>query len=228
MNKKIIAIDGYAATGKSTQAKRLAKVLNFTYIDTGAMYRAVTLFGFNQAAKGSVDLNLLNESLNQITIRFEEGAEEQQTFLNDANVTKAIRDPKINQYVSQVASQEAVRTFLTEQQQLLVADKGVVMDGRDIGTVVFPHAACKFFLTASVEVRAKRRYLEQREAGVEESLDEVLFNVKARDDQDASRAIAPLQKAKDAIEIDVSNLTLEQVFDELYAYAVQKLEIGLQ
>ncbi|MDA9015173.1 (d)CMP kinase [Flavobacteriaceae bacterium] len=228
MNKKIIAIDGYAATGKSTQAKRLAKVLNFTYIDTGAMYRAVTLFGFNQAPKGSVDLNLLNESLNQITIRFEEGAEEQQTFLNDANVTKAIRDPKINQYVSQVAAQEAVRTFLTEQQQLLVADKGVVMDGRDIGTVVFPHAACKFFLTASVEVRAKRRYLEQREAGVEESLDEVLFNVKARDDQDASRAIAPLQKAKDAIEIDVSNLTLEQVFDELYAYAVQKLEIGLQ
>ncbi|MDB3862077.1 (d)CMP kinase [Flavobacteriaceae bacterium] len=228
MNKKIIAIDGYAATGKSTQAKRLAKVLNFTYIDTGAMYRAVTLFGFNQAPKGSVDLNLLNESLNQITIRFEEGAEEQQTFLNDANVTKAIRDPKINQYVSQVAAQEAVRTFLTEQQQLLVADKGVVMDGRDIGTVVFPHAACKFFLTASVEVRAKRRYLEQREAGVEESLDEVLFNVTARDDQDASRAIAPLQKAKDAIEIDVSNLTLEQVFDELYAYAVQKLEIGLQ
>ncbi len=228
MNKKIIAIDGYAATGKSTQAKRLAKVLNFTYIDTGAMYRAVTLFGFNQAPKGSVDLNLLNESLNQITIRFEEGAEEQQTFLNDANVTKAIRDPKINQYVSQVAAQEAVRTFLTEQQQLLVTDKGVVMDGRDIGTVVFPHAACKFFLTASVEVRAKRRYLEQREAGVEESLDEVLFNVKARDDQDASRAIAPLQKAKDAIEIDVSNLTLEQVFDELYAYAVQKLEIGLQ
>lgn len=228
MNKKIIAIDGYAATGKSTQAKRLAKVLNFTYVDTGAMYRAVTLFGFNQAPKGSVDLNLLNESLNQITIRFEEGAEEQQTFLNDANVTKAIRDPKINQYVSQVAAQEAVRTFLTEQQQLLVADKGVVMDGRDIGTVVFPHAACKFFLTASVEVRAKRRYLEQREAGVEESLDEVLFNVKARDDQDASRAIAPLQKAKDAIEIDVSNLTLEQVFDELYAYAVQKLEIGLQ
>lgn len=228
MNKKIIAIDGYAATGKSTQAKRLAKVLNFTYVDTGAMYRAVTLFGFNQAPKGSVDLNLLNESLNQIMIRFEEGAEEQQTFLNDANVTKAIRDPKINQYVSQVAAQEAVRTFLTEQQQLLVADKGVVMDGRDIGTVVFPHAACKFFLTASVEVRAKRRYLEQREAGVEESLDEVLFNVKARDDQDASRAIAPLQKAKDAIEIDVSNLTLEQVFDELYAYAVQKLEIGLQ
>lgn len=228
MNKKIIAIDGYAATGKSTQAKRLAKVLNFTYVDTGAMYRAVTLFGFNQAPKGSVDLNLLNESLNQITIRFEEGAEEQQTFLNDTDVTKAIRDPKINQYVSQVAAQEAVRTFLTEQQQLLVADKGVVMDGRDIGTVVFPHAACKFFLTASVEVRAKRRYLEQREAGVEESLDEVLFNVKARDDQDASRAIAPLQKAKDAIEIDVSNLTLEQVFDELYAYAVQKLEIGLQ
>ena len=192
------------------------------------MYRAVTLFGFNQAPKGSVDLNLLNESLNQITIRFEEGAEEQQTFLNDANVTKAIRDPKINQYVSQVSAQEAVRTFLTEQEQLLVAEKGVVRDGRDIGTVVFPHAACKFFLTASVEVRAKRRYLEQREAGVEESLDEVLFNVKARDDQDASRAIAPLQKAKDAIEIDVSNLTLEQVFDELYAYAVQKLEIGLQ
>ena len=132
-------------------------------------------------------------------------------------MTKAIRDAEVNKWVSQVASQEAVRTFLTTQQQLLGADQAVVMDGRDIGTVVFPNANCKFFLTATAEIRAKRRHLEQLEAGLEESFEAVLHNVKTRDEQDVSRAIAPLQKAKDALEIDVSALSKDEVFEILYA-----------
>lgn len=226
MNNIIIAIDGYSATGKSTQAKHIAKALNYTYVDTGAMYRAVTLFGFHQQTKGSVDLKLLNKSLDQISIHFEDGANEQQTFLNDKNITKAIRDPKVNKFVSQVASQEAVRSFLTNQQQLLGAAKGVVMEGRDIGTVVFPQAECKFFLTASAEVRAKRRYDEQFEKRIDESFEKVLYNVKARDDQDATRAFAPLRKAEDAVEIDVSNLTINEVFDVLYTQVIQKIELS--
>ena len=224
MNKLIIAIDGLAATGKSTQAKRLSKAFGFIYVDTGAMYRAVTLFGFNQFPKGSVDLSLLNDSLDQILIHFEEVEGKQQTFLNGKNVTKAIRAAEVNKWVSQVASQEAVRTFLTKQQQLIGADRGVVMDGRDIGTVVFPDAQCKFFLTATPEVRAKRRYQEQLEAGLSGTFDEVLNNVKTRDKQDQTRTIAPLQKAQDAIEIDVSNLSIDEVFEILHTAVLKKHE----
>jgi cytidylate kinase len=223
MNKLIIAIDGFAATGKSTQAKRLAKALNYTYVDTGAMYRAVTLFALEQPPEGNLDFDLLNRSLDQIQIHFEEGAEEQQTFLNGKNVSQAIRDPKINQHVSKVAAQKEVRSFLSKTQKLLGANKGVVMDGRDIGTAVFPQAECKFFLTATPEVRAMRRYQEQVQAGVDESYEAVLASVKARDEQDTTRAYAPLKKAEDALEIEVSNLTIEEVFDLLYAHVSKQL-----
>ena len=216
MDKLIIAIDGYSATGKSTHAKALAKKLNFTYVDTGAMYRAVTLFGLNQNPKNIIDLRLLNNSLNQIKIHFEEGDEEQQTFLNNENVTKVIRDPRVNKTVSRVAAQKPIRSFLNDQQHLLALDKNLVMDGRDIGTVVFPNSLCKFFLIANAEVRAKRRYLEQLEVGLEESLEEVLQNINSRDNQDESRVTSPLQKANDAIEIDVSNLNIDGVFNILY------------
>ena len=145
MDKLIIAIDGYSATGKSTHAKALAKKLNFTYVDTGAMYRAVTLFGLNQNPKNIIDLRLLNNSLNQIKIHFEEGDEEQQTFLNNENVTKVIRDPRVNKNVSRVAAQKPIRSFLNDQQHLLALDKNLVMDGRDIGTVVFPNSFCSRF-----------------------------------------------------------------------------------
>ena len=145
MKKIIIAIDGHAATGKSTQAKRLAKTLGYTYVDTGAMYRAVTLFGLNQDPKGGIEMNKLIQSLDQIRIYFEEVEGVQQTFLNGLNVTQSIRDPKVNEFVSQVAANESVRTFLSKQQQRMGEGKGVVMDGRDIGTVVFPNAECKFF-----------------------------------------------------------------------------------
>ncbi len=223
MNKLIIAIDGYAATGKSTQAKRLANALNYTYVDTGAMYRAVTLFALDQEPKGSVDLELLCRSLDQIKIHFEGSAGKQQTFLNGVNVSQAIRDPKINEYVSKVAAQKAVRSFLSKQQKALGADKGIVMDGRDIGTVVFPLAECKFFLTATPEVRAKRRHQEQLLAGLQESYDEVLLSVKDRDSQDTSRAFAPLLKAEDAVEIDVSDLTIEQVYEQLYTQVLKRI-----
>jgi len=224
MDKLIIAIDGYSATGKSTHAKSLAKKLNCTYLDTGAMYRAVTLFGLNQKPKNVIDLHLLNRSLNQIKIHFEKVNKEQQTFLNNENVSKAIRHTLINKNVSKVAAQKAVRSFLTDQQHLLALEKDLVMDGRDIGTVVFPNAFCKFFLTANAEVRAKRRYLEQLKVGLEESLEEVLQNIRARDNQDKSRVISPLKKANDAIEIDVSNLNIDEVFDILYKEVLKKLE----
>ena len=223
MNKLIITIDGFAATGKSTQAKRLAKALNYNYVDTGAMYRAVTLFALEQPPEGNLDFDLLNRSLDQIQIHFEEGAEEQQTFLNGINVSQAIRDPKINQHVSKVAAQKEVRSFLSNTQKLLGANKGVVMDGRDIGTAVFPQAECKFFLSATPEVRAMRRYQEQVQAGVDESYEAVLASVKARDEQDTTRAYAPLKKAEDALEIEVSNLTIEEVFDLLYAHVSKQL-----
>ena len=224
MDKLIIAIDGYAGTGKSSQAIRLAKKLNYTYIDTGAMYRAVTLFGLNQEPRGTIDLNLLNHSLNHINIHFEEVKKENQTFLNNKNVTKAIREPRVLKYVSIVAAQKAIRSFLTRKQQLLGKDKGVVIDGRDIGTVVFPLASCKFFLIAAAEVRAKRRYLEQRKIGIKETYEDVLTNITKRDNQDKSRTISPLKKAKDAIEIDVSTLNIDEVFHILYKQVLEKLE----
>ncbi len=224
MDKLIIAIDGYAGTGKSSQAIRLAKKLNYTYIDTGAMYRAVTLFGLNQEPRGTIDLNLLNHSLNHINIHFEEVKKENQTFLNNKNVTKAIREPRVLKYVSKVAAQKAIRSFLTKKQQFLGKDKGVVIDGRDIGTVVFPLASCKFFLTAAAEVRAKRRYLEQQKIGIKETYEDVLANINKRDNQDKSRTISPLKKAKDAIEIDVSTLNIDEVFHVLYKQVLEKLE----
>ena len=224
MDKLIIAIDGYAGTGKSSQAIRLAKKLNYTYIDTGAMYRAVTLFGLNQEPRGTIDLNLLNHSLNHINIHFEEVKKENQTFLNNKNVTKAIREPRVLKYVSKVAAQKAIRSFLTKKQQFLGKDKGVVIDGRDIGTVVFPLASCKFFLTAAAEVRAKRRYLEQQKIGIKETYEDVLTNIIKRDNQDKSRTISPLKKAKDAIEIDVSTLNIDEVFHILYNQVLEKLK----
>ena len=224
MDKLIIAIDGYAGTGKSSQAIRLAKKLKYTYIDSGAMYRAVTLYGLNQEPRGTIDFNLLNHSLNHINIHFEEVKKENQTFLNNKNVTKAIREPRVLKYVSKVAAEKAVRSFLTRKQQFLGKDKGVVIDGRDIGTEVFPLASCKFFLTADAEVRARRRYLEQEKIGIKETFEDVLINITKRDNQDKSRTISPLKKAEDAIEIDVSTLNIDEVFHILYNQVLEKLK----
>jgi len=225
MKKLIIAIDGHAATGKSTQAKRLAKKLGYVYVDTGAMYRAITLFAYQQEPVGEIDYNLLQLSLDQIQIHFEGKADAQQIFLNGKEVTKAIRKPEINNLVSQVAAKEPIRFFLKKLQRELGANKGIVMDGRDIGTVVFPEAACKFFLTANATVRAQRRYEEQLAQGHEESFEAVLTNLKSRDALDETRSVAPLKKAADAVEIDVSNQTIEEVFELLYAQVLEKLAL---
>ncbi len=222
MNKINIAIDGAAATGKSTLAKRLAKALDYIYIDTGAMFRAITFFGLEQHPKGEINVPLLVASLSEISIHFEETLSGQRTFLNGVDVTQALRNPEINAKVSAVAVLPEIRSFLLDIQQQLGEDKGVVMDGRDIGTVVFPKAECKFFLTASPEIRARRRFNEQLADGIDESYEAVLQNVKARDHQDSTRAIAPLTKAVDALEIDVSDLSIEAVFQVMTHHISEK------
>jgi CMP/dCMP kinase len=222
MNKINIAIDGAAATGKSTLAKRLAKALDYIYIDTGAMFRAITFFGLEQHPKGEINVPLLVASLSEISIHFEETPSGQRTFLNGVDVTQALRNPEINAKVSAVAVLPEIRSFLLDIQQQLGEDKGVVMDGRDIGTVVFPKAECKFFLTASPEIRARRRFNEQLADGIDESYEAVLQNVKARDHQDSTRAIAPLTKAVDALEIDVSDLSIEAVYQVMTHHISEK------
>ena len=223
MGKIIIAIDGYAATGKSSQAKLLAATLGYTYIDTGAMYRAVTLFALRQQPQGEVEPEGLIESLQNITITFQSKDSEQLTFLNGENVTDAIRSTQVTEHVSSIAKIPEVRSFLVAQQKALGQKKGIVMDGRDIGTVVFPNAECKFFLTASPEVRAQRRHLEQVEKGIKEDFEDVLDNITSRDLLDSTRAVSPLKKASDAIEIDVSTLSIKEVYDKLWSHIKNKI-----
>ncbi len=223
MGKIIIAIDGYAATGKSSQAKLLAATLGYTYIDTGAMYRAVTLFALRQQPQGEVETERLIESLQNITITFQSKDSEQLTFLNGENVTDAIRSTQVTEHVSSIAKIPEVRSFLVAQQKALGQKKEIVMDGRDIGTVVFPNAECKFFLTASPEVRAQRRHLEQVEKGIKEDFEDVLDNITSRDLLDSTRAVSPLKKASDAIEIDVSTLSIKEVYGKLWSHIKDKI-----
>jgi cytidylate kinase len=222
--KIIIAIDGYAATGKSSQAKLLANFFNYTYIDSGAMYRAVTYYALHQNPKGEINFHLLLSSLGNIKIHFEYTDEGQQTFLNGKNISKNIRSVGVDNQVSNVASNADIRYFLVAQQKIMGIKKEIIMDGRDIGTVVFPSAECKFFLTASPEIRAKRRYDEQLKTGIKNSYKEVLQNVIIRDYQDTTREITPLKKAKDATAIDVSDLSLDEVFQILKTKIISKLK----
>ena len=215
MQKIIVAIDGFASTGKSSLAKRLAETLNYTYIDSGAMYRAVTYFALQ---KGHFDQKKLIAQLDQIEIYFKYSKSGHQTFLNGLNISKEIRLSEVTEQVSKVSKILEVRSLLVTQQQKLGAKKGIIMDGRDIGTVVFPKAECKFFLKASPEIRAKRRHLEQIEAGNNESFGSVLSNIKDRDLMDTTRKFSPLTKADDAIEIDVSDMNLEEVYQQLWEH----------
>lgn len=213
MKKIIIAIDGYSSTGKSTIAKSVAKQLNYIYIDTGAMYRAVTYYALKHGliTKKSFESKTLIEQLPNLTIGFKFNPQLQfaEVYLNEINVESEIRTLKVSQFVSQVAAVSEVRKKLVEQQQSMGKDKGLVMDGRDIGTVVFPKAELKIFMTASPEIRAKRRYKELLERGHNLSFDEVLNNLISRDHIDSTREDSPLVKAEDAIEIDNSNLSIE-------------------
>ena len=215
MKKIIIAIDGFAATGKSTVAKKIANSLGYVYIDTGAMYRSVTYFGQKQNDGEGIDVMQLVDSLSQLKIHFENSEQGQQTFLNDENITVKIREAKVTNAVSDIASVKEIRDFLVTQQRQMGKDKGLVMDGRDIGTVVFPGAESKFFLTASPEIRAKRRHKEQLEAGNLETYEAVLENIKSRDHQDSTRLINPLRKAESAVEIEVSNLSIDEVYEQM-------------
>ena len=223
MSKIIIAIDGFSSTGKSTVAKQLAKNLNYIYVDTGAMYRAVAYFALENNLIGDgffKEDDLVNRLEDiRITFKFNETAGFAEVYLNGENIEAAIRTLKISKYVSPVATLSAVRRKLVEQQQLMGKDKGIVMDGRDIGTVVFPEAELKIFMTASAETRAKRRYKELTDRGHELSYEDVLENVTTRDHIDSTREDSPLVKAEDAIEIDNSDLTIEEQLDTIVGLA---------
>lgn len=220
MKKIIVAIDGLAATGKSTLAKRLAKELNYTYINTGAMYRAITYY----ALENNLDQIDLISVLPDLSIRFEEENNSQKALLNDEDITNELHSMKVANQVSIIASIPKVREFLVDQQRKMGIQKGIVMDGRDIGTVVFPEAECKFFLTANVEIRAQRRVDELHQLGNSASYDKVVENLVSRDNTDSNRDISPLTKALDAITVDVSELTLEEVYSILKGRVMTILE----
>jgi len=219
MKKINIAIDGHSSCGKSTLAKALAAKLHYLYIDSGAMYRAVTLYFLN---KGT-DINnaeAVKAHLEEITISFKNHNGENRTLLNDADVSEEIRSMAINNFVSPVAAISSVRKKLVHQQQIIGSKKGVVMDGRDIGTVVFPDAEIKIFLTANIETRAQRRFDELRRKGNAVSLEEIKYNLAERDRIDSNRLDSPLKQAQDAILLDNSNLTpIEQC---LFVYNLTK------
>lgn len=212
-----IAIDGFSSTGKSTLAKQLAKHLGYVYVDTGAMYRAVTLYAMQNGlvSETHLDPSGLIKNLSSIKLHFVYNATLgfAEMFLNDVNVENEIRTIDVSRLVSKIAEISEVRSKLVEQQQEMGLKKAIVMDGRDIGTVVFPDAELKLFMTASPHTRAQRRYDELIEKGQKVTYDEVLQNVQERDYIDTHREDSPLVKAADAIEIDNSTLTKEEQFD---------------
>jgi len=215
METTVIAIDGYASTGKSTLSKRLATHLGFTYVDTGYMFRVIALLVIekNWLNDNEIMLAPLAAALPQLEFSWiDQPNGEKQMAINGKIYGEELRTPQVSNLVSQVATIPAVRTHLLEQQRALSKAASVVMDGRDIGTVVFPNAQHKFFLNASAAIRAQRRFDEMQLKGITGSYEEVLANVIERDRLDSSRAIAPLKKAKDAIAIDTSSLTVDQVF----------------
>lgn len=221
MKKITIAIDGFSSCGKSTMAKDLAKEIGYIYVDTGAMYRSVTLYALRHNlfnADGSIREEELKAQMKNIDISFQlnKTTGRPDTFLNGENVEKDIRSMEVSSHVSPIAALPFVRAALVAQQQRMGAGKGIVMDGRDIGTVVFPDAELKIFVTASAEVRAQRRYDELKAKGMEANFNDILKNVEERDYIDSHRATSPLHKAPDAIELDNSNLTIAQQQQWLY------------
>lgn len=217
MKNITIAIDGFSSTGKSTLAKQLAKELSYVFVDTGAMYRAVTLYAMqhNLISATQFDIEALIKSLPNITLSFQfnQNLGFAEMYLNNVNVEADIRTIEVSGFVSKVAEVSQVRSKLVEQQQKMGKNKGIVMDGRDIGTVVFPDAELKIFMTASAETRAQRRFDELFSKGDSVTFEEILKNVQERDYIDSHRADSPLVIAQDAIEIDNSYITREEQFD---------------
>ncbi|HEC2156992.1 (d)CMP kinase [Staphylococcus delphini] len=207
-----IALDGPAAAGKSTIAKRVAAQLSMIYVDTGAMYRAITYYYLNNKERFTDFTSLIAE----IDLRLGYDAEKgQRVFLNGNDVTDFLRENDVTQNVSYVSSIKEVRQFLVQAQQKLAAEKGIVMDGRDIGTTVLPDAEVKVYMIASVEERAERRYKDNQERGIESSIEQLKKDIAERDAYDMNREISPLRKAEDAIEIDTTGLSIEQVTDKI-------------
>jgi cytidylate kinase len=223
----IIAIDGFSSTGKSTIAKLLAKKYNYIYVDTGAMYRAVTLFakqnnfvGKEFLDKEKLILNLKNISL---SFQFNKDLGFAEMYLNNVNVEKEIRTLEISQLVSKVSTISAVRSKLVFEQQIMGENSGIVMDGRDIGTVVFPNAELKIFMTASADKRATRRYKELVDRGDKVNYKDILFNVEERDRIDSTREDSPLMKADDAIGFDNSDMGIKEQFDTICTLVDQRI-----
>ncbi len=213
MKKIVIAIDGFSSCGKSTMAKDLAREIGYIYIDSGAMYRAVTLYCIENGIfdkDNNIDESLLKGKIGEVNISFKLNPETKvpQTFLNGVNVENKIRTMEVSSKVSYIAAIGFVREALVNQQQLMGNEKGIVMDGRDIGTTVFPDAELKIFVTASAEVRAQRRYDELKVKGQSASFEEILHNVEERDRIDQTREVSPLRKADDAILLDNSHMTI--------------------
>jgi cytidylate kinase len=223
MKKIIVAIDGFSSTGKSTLAKQLAKRLGYTYIDSGAMYRAITLY-FLRHEIALTDKTQISNAIEKITLHFENN----EICLNEENVEKEIRSMEISNLVSEVSALEAVRTFAVAQQQKIGKKKGLVMDGRDIGTTVFPHAELKIYLHANEKTRTQRRFDEMKVKNSLITLDEVRDNLKHRDLIDSTREISPLKKAADAIVLDNSELTMEEQLEISYNWVMERKQSNIK
>ena len=222
MNNKglVIAIDGFSSTGKSSISKVVADTLGLIHIDTGAMYRAITLFGLRnfKNEKQEINLSKLLQNLNEISLEFRENSGKLEIYLNGENVSKEIRTTEVSDNVSLIAKHPEVRARLVVLQRDIAEKQGVIMDGRDIGTVVLPDADYKFFLTASADERARRRFLELQSLGIETTIEEVKQNLIERDRIDSEREISPLKQAEDAILIDNTNLNKEETIDLILSY----------
>lgn len=221
--KPVIAIDGYSSTGKSSISKEIAKKLELIHIDTGALYRGITFFALENCLNDQqeIDIKSLFSKLNEINLEFVPNNNVLELFLNSKNINQEIREPRVSNNVSIIAKQPEVRDFLLDFQRNLAAKGGVIMDGRDIGTVILPNADFKFFVTASPEERAKRRFLELQHLGIEASYEEVYQNLVSRDKIDSERDVAPLKQADDAILIDNTNLNKQETIELILSYLAQ-------
>ena len=221
--KPVIAIDGYSSTGKSSISKEIAKKLELIHIDTGALYRGITFFALENCLNDQqeIDIKSLFSKLNEINLEFVPNNNVLELFLNGKNINQEIREPRVSNNVSIIAKQPEVRDFLLDFQRNLAAKGGVIMDGRDIGTVILPNADFKFFVTASPEERAKRRFLELQHLGIETSYEEVYQNLVSRDKIDSERDVAPLKQADDAILIDNTILNKQETIELILSYLAQ-------
>lgn len=226
MRKIIITIDGWSSCGKSTLAKQLANALGYVYVDSGAMYRAITLYFLRNQINWQ-ESKQVKKALQDIIIDFRFNAITQQSevYLNEENVEYLIRDLIIAEKVSDIAAIKEVRTFAVAQQQKMGVQKGIVMDGRDIGTTVFPKAELKFFMTADIAVRVERRYIEMFEKNPNISIDDVKANLEMRDYIDSNREVSPLRKAVDAIELDNTSLSIQQQLNIALQFAKDKISV---